>query len=149
MSNLPGWREVVAGMSFYGDPGAGCRILVAEDDPDLRETLVDLLASDQHEVIEAEDGEVALDLLRAIAFKVLLLDLHMPKLDGYGVLSQIEVPPPHVIVYSAFEYYDAERLNERFGAKITAALQKPVPPRVLVSAVQSACVAAPGTAPGA
>lgn len=119
--------------------GVGCRILIAEDDADLRESLVDLLTSDQHEIIEAEDGEMALDLLRVIDFNVLLLDLHMPKLDGYGVLSQIDVPPPQVVVYSAFEYYEPRTLSERFGVKITAALQKPVPPRVLVEAVESAC----------
>jgi DNA-binding response OmpR family regulator len=127
----------------------GCRILVAEDDADLRETLVDMLDSDQHEVIEAEDGEMALQLLKVIDFKVLLLDLHMPKVDGFGVLSQIDVPPPQVIVYSAFEYYDADRLSERFGTRIKAALQKPVHPRVLVATVESACAEASAGSPGA
>jgi len=128
-------------MDGQGGHSVGCRILVAEDDSDLRETLVEMLDSDQHEVIEAEDGEIALELLRVIDFEVLLLDLHMPKVDGFGVLSQIDVPPPRVIVYSAFEYYDLDELSERFGVKITAALQKPVHPRVLVATVESACEA--------
>jgi CheY-like chemotaxis protein len=136
-------------MDLQAAHGVGCRILVAEDDSALRETLVAMLDSDHHEVIEAEDGEIALELLKVIDFKVMLLDLHMPKVDGFGVLSQIDVPPPEVIVYSAFEYYDPDILSERFGTRIVAALQKPVHPRVLVSTVESACAAAPIRAPEA
>lgn len=116
--------------------------MVAEDDAALRETLVAMLESDEHEVIEAEDGEMALELMKVIDFNVLLLDLHMPKVDGLGVLSQIHVSSPRVVVYSALEYYDRVSLCERFGDSITAVLQKPVHPRVLVSTVESACAAA-------
>jgi two-component system, OmpR family, response regulator len=129
-------------MDLQARHDVGCRILVAEDDPALRETLVHMLHSDRHEVIEAEDGEIALELLKVIDFKVLLLDLHMPKVDGLAVLDRInDLARPQVIVYSAFEYYDPESLSERFGDRITAALQKPVHPRVLVSTVEWACAA--------
>src|ERR1700752_3755322 len=78
-----------------------CTILIAEDDEGLRESLTALLRSDEHEILQAGDGEDALRVLQGGAVDVLVLDLHMPKLDGAELLGQIDVPPPEVIIYSA------------------------------------------------
>ncbi|HZU80281.1 MAG TPA: response regulator [Acidimicrobiales bacterium] len=117
----------------------GCRILVAEDDGALRASLVDLLSSDDHQVLQAADGQAAVDLLEEHAFDVLVLDMHMPKLDGLAVLDRIEGAPPRVIVYSAFAYYEQRSLQEQLGWKVVQVLRKPVPPHELISAVESAC----------
>lgn len=116
-----------------------CTILIAEDDEALRESLTALLRSDEHEILQAGDGEDALRVLQGGAVDVLVLDLHMPKLDGAELLGRIDVPPPQVIIYSAFEYFEIDEIERRFGNKISSALRKPVPPRTLISVVEHAC----------
>lgn len=116
-----------------------CRILIAEDDEPLRSSLAELLATDRHQVLEASDGEAALQVLRGGTIDVLVLDLHMPKMNGLELLNSIDVPPPEVIVYSAFEYFDPDELERRLGTKIRESLRKPVSPAVLISAVEAAC----------
>lgn len=120
--------------------GAGdCYILVAEDDESLRSTIAELLRTNQHQVYEASDGEAALQVLRDRPFDVLVLDLHMPKMNGLQLLDTFDFPPPNVIVYSAFEYFDVNDVERRLGTSVRESLQKPVPPDVLISAVEAAC----------
>lgn len=120
--------------------GAGdCYILVAEDDESLRSTIAELLRTNQHQVYEASDGEAALQVLRDRPFDVLVLDLHMPKMNGLQLLDTFDFPPPNVIVYSAFEYFDVNDVERRLGTSVRESLQKPVPPHVLISAVEAAC----------
>jgi len=126
-------------MSNQATAVEGCYILIAEDDEPLRSTLAELLTTDRHHVLEASDGEAALQVLRGGSVDVLVLDLHMPKMNGLELLSSIDVPPPEVIVYSAFEYFDPDDLERRLGTKIRESLRKPVSPAVLISAVESAC----------
>ncbi len=64
------------------------RILVVDDDRSIRETLQAVLQDEGYNVSEAEDGEVALRIMRASKEPlIILLDLRMPVLDGEGVLS--------------------------------------------------------------
>jgi CheY-like chemotaxis protein len=65
------------------------KALIAEDNPVNRELLRELLEGRGWEVEEACDGEAALGMLECTRPDILLLDLGMPKLDGYGVLSKI------------------------------------------------------------
>jgi CheY-like chemotaxis protein len=66
------------------------RILVVDDDRSIRETLQAVLEDEGYSVSEAEDGEVALRILRESKEPmVVLLDLRMPVLDGDGVLSVV------------------------------------------------------------
>ncbi len=67
----------------------GSRILVAEDDPDLRSLLRHALEADGHAVVTAADGREALDLYRADAPDLLLLDVMMPRLSGFEVLREL------------------------------------------------------------
>ena len=65
-------------------------VLVADDDPNLRETVRDILEAEQYGVLEAQNGLEALDLLRSTSPPlVVLLDLQMPQLDGAGVLRVV------------------------------------------------------------
>ena len=63
----------------------GTRILVVEDNPDGRESLVALLVALGYEVAEAEDGVQAVDVARAFAPRLVLLDLGLPGMDGFAV----------------------------------------------------------------
>ena len=62
------------------------RVLVAEDNPLNFELVLDVLKGGGHEVTWAQDGEEAVRLARAGQFDILLVDLHMPKLDGLAVV---------------------------------------------------------------
>ena len=113
-------------------------VLVADDEASLRSSLSAVLQTQGHRVVEAEDGGVALRLLREQDFDVFVLDLHMPKVDGMAVLRQIESPPPFVIVYSAFEFFSQHAVRDEVGAKVYRFMRKPVPPLELIAAVNDA-----------
>jgi CheY-like chemotaxis protein len=66
------------------------RILVADDEADLRELLRTVLAFDDHDITVADDGVEALEQLAAGSFDLLLLDVMMPRRDGWWVLDQVK-----------------------------------------------------------
>jgi DNA-binding response OmpR family regulator len=65
------------------------KILVAEDDANIRMGLVDTLESENYQVMEAENGMKALELFHDNAFDLLLLDIMMPAKNGYDVCQDI------------------------------------------------------------
>ena len=67
----------------------GARLLLADDNKVNRLLLARNLELQGHRVTTAENGRIALDLLRREAFDLLLLDMEMPELDGFGVLEQL------------------------------------------------------------
>ena len=70
------------------------RLLVVEDDADIRETLSELLQEAGYAVESAADGLIALDKLRdAPAPDLVLLDMMLPNLDGHGVLEAMRKTP--------------------------------------------------------
>lgn len=94
--------------------------------------------------MEAADGERALQILRERRVDVLILDLHLPRVDGVTVLHQIGPPPPIVIVHSAFEFYSPDQVGRDVGQRVFRMLRKPVPPPQLLSAVAEAVAALEG-----
>lgn len=114
------------------------KILVAEDEEGLRQTLAEICGLEGHEVLAVEDGEAALAILQREPIDVLLLDLHLPRRDGVSLLQAIDPPPPVVIVYSAFEYYSPTEVAGLVGAKVFRSMRKPVPPAELLGAVSEA-----------
>ena len=81
------------------------KILVVEDEPDIRLNLTTLLNTHGYQTDEAEDGQVALDkLAQGAPFDLMILDLMMPNVDGYGVLEGMSFDRPtplSVIVLTA------------------------------------------------
>lgn len=67
-------------------------VLVIDDQPELRELLLDALR-DESILAEAVGPEEALGALRRLVPKVVLLDVHMPMLDGYAILRYIRSDP--------------------------------------------------------
>ena len=65
------------------------RILVAEDDPNIRRGLIDTLESEGYAVVDASDGEQALDCHRRESFDLVILDVMMPGKSGYDVCREI------------------------------------------------------------
>jgi len=69
------------------------KILVAEDNLANRELIPEILESCGHEVIEAEDGQQALERLKETKPDLVLLDIQMPVLDGYAVIRRLRQIP--------------------------------------------------------
>lgn len=65
------------------------RILVVEDDKGIRALMEDSLADAGYEPLQARNGLEALDILEAKHVDLIILDVMMPKLDGYELLKQI------------------------------------------------------------
>jgi two-component system phosphate regulon response regulator PhoB len=73
--------------------GGGTCVLLVEDEDQLRRVMKDLLEREGYVVAEARDGGQALDQVDRFAPDVIILDLNLPGLDGYSVLSQIRSRP--------------------------------------------------------
>ena len=84
---------------------APIRVLVADDEKNLRELLVRELGRKGHAAVGVADGRAALDRLREEAPEVLLLDMKMPNVEGIDVLRELQgfPEPPQVIVMTGFQ----------------------------------------------
>jgi len=69
------------------------KILIAEDSATIRRLVAARLAADGYDVVEAADGEEALDLARSNRPDLLILDKVMPKLDGFEVVRALREDP--------------------------------------------------------
>jgi CheY-like chemotaxis protein len=108
-------------------------ILVVDDDEDVRTSMAAVLRSVGYTVIEAVDGQSALDTLVSSDVAVILLDLHMTPRDGIWLLEHIEATPV-VVVVSAFALYDEGAVRAQFSHRVAEFLRKPVAsPRLLAS----------------
>jgi CheY-like chemotaxis protein len=108
-------------------------VLLVEDEEPLRRVLRDLLEREGFTVVEAADGVAALDEVDRSAPDVLVLDLNLPRLDGYGVLSHLRARPSTarlpVIVLTAKG--DEENEVRVFETGANDFLTKPFRPRAL------------------
>jgi type II secretory ATPase GspE/PulE/Tfp pilus assembly ATPase PilB-like protein/CheY-like chemotaxis protein len=73
--------------------GQGTKVLLVEDEDQLRRVMKDLLERDGYIVAEARDGVQALDQVDRHAPDIIVLDLNLPGLDGYSVLQQLRSRP--------------------------------------------------------
>ncbi|MEO6811392.1 MAG: response regulator [Isosphaeraceae bacterium] len=101
-------------------------IVLAEDDPDLRALYVATLNRAGYVVIEAADGQAAVEIVRTRQPDLLLLDLWMPTLNGFEVLDTLRYDPCatrlKVVVLSA--QCDADVRFEAFGCGAVGYLVK-------------------------
>ena len=65
------------------------KILIVDDDTDIREMLCSYFYKEGYQIYSAEDGYAALNLLHNKSFSLVLLDIMMPKLDGYATISKM------------------------------------------------------------
>ena len=117
---------------------AGARILLADDDRDCREMYAEFLSHVGHSVVAAADGEEALAYATRFPFDVIILDLALPKLDGYKVLREVRNTEPvndtPVITISAG---DEEMHARAIAAGADLTLAKPCLPAELERAVRA------------
>ncbi|MCG3136027.1 MAG: Transcriptional regulatory protein WalR [Planctomycetes bacterium] len=73
-------------------------VLVVEDDPAIRRGLVDALRFAGYAVTDADDGRAGLDLALGMSPDLVLLDVILPKLDGFAVLAELRRARPQMPV---------------------------------------------------
>ncbi|MEB3883208.1 EAL domain-containing protein [Lyngbya sp. CCY1209] len=96
------------------------KILVIEDEELVRENLVDLLQIEDFQVLEAADGRLGVKLAQEEQPDLILCDVMMPRLDGYGVLSQLRKNPKTAMIPFIFMTALADRTNARKGMELGA-----------------------------
>ncbi|MEM9490325.1 MAG: sigma-54 dependent transcriptional regulator, partial [Myxococcota bacterium] len=102
------------------------RILVVDDEDGIREFIADALEMDDHQVVQASDGEQALRALAGHSFAVLITDLKMPVMNGMELLTRVRTEQPEVeaIVLTAHGTVDNAVEAMKLGA--FDYLQKPI-----------------------
>ncbi len=120
------------------------KILIVDDDPDMRDALTIILESQDYEIVTAQDGLEALAALRAEKPDLMLLDLLMPKMDGFAVLKELQDGRwakyrniPIVVLSSVREEASRRRyeLETALELKVDDYVEKPVSPDVLLKRV--------------
>ena len=112
------------------------KILVVDDDPQVREVMAELLESAGYSVSRAKSGREAIESLHRGRFDVMVLDLEMPDLDGFDVLkvTRSEFTGLKVLVVSGYLDGGLLKAAECLGAAAT--LNKTQAPRSLVKMVR-------------
>jgi len=72
----------------------GLKILMADDEPEVLELMAKKIAQNGYDVIEAHDGQEAWEKIQTESPDVVLLDLNMPKMNGFEVLKALRDHPP-------------------------------------------------------
>ena len=120
------------------------KILVVDDDPDILDALTMILESRGYHTITARDGIEALAKIEAEKPDLMILDLLMPKMDGFAVYKELQDPKwskhkemPILILTSVREEASRRRYELETGVEldIDDYVEKPFPPDVLLERV--------------
>ena len=116
----------------------GLRILVADDNEDAADTLGTLLEIEGHDVRMAYDGQQAVDMAAASEPEVAILDIEMPRLNGFEAAARIRALSPNTRLIALTAYTDAGSVARGFAAGFVRHLAKPVELATLRAAIKSA-----------
>jgi DNA-binding response OmpR family regulator len=121
------------------------KILVVDDDPDIQEAISAVLEAHAHQVITARDGEEGLSKLKEERPDLMILDLLMPRMDGFAVLKELQDPRrskysniPVLILTSVREDVSRRRYELETGLELNVDdyVEKPIDPHTLVERVE-------------
>lgn len=124
--------------------GTSAKILVVDDDPDMREALQIILESADHTVVTAEDGVQCLAKLKEEQPDLLILDLLMPRMDGFEVCKALKDPRhakygsmPIIILSSVREDVSQRRYELETGVQLDVDdyVEKPIESATLLERV--------------
>jgi DNA-binding NarL/FixJ family response regulator len=115
------------------------RILVIEDEPEMRRNITTLLRYHDYEPIAAANGREGVEAARRERPDLILCDVMMPELDGYGVLQALQSEPALARIPFIFLTAKGEKNDLRSGMDLGADdyLTKPVANAELVSAIEA------------
>ncbi|MBI2831440.1 MAG: response regulator [Chloroflexi bacterium] len=149
--NLPKTTTKVQGKEEEDLSLAGASILVADDDPQMRKVTSLVLESQGYKVRVASDGEEALARIAEEKPDLLILDLLMPKMDGFEVLKRLDeqagpggnqIP---ILIFSAVREESSKRryeLETNTSLSFADYIEKPVSPPILIQRVEKILKAA-------
>jgi CheY-like chemotaxis protein len=102
------------------------RVLVADDDQSIRQLVSTIVRRERLDVDSAADGLEAVEFLKKNDYAVVLLDLMMPRLDGFGVVEWMRANPPVIkpIIIVITAYAD-QRFKEVDSELVSGVLRKP------------------------
>jgi len=121
------------------------KILVVDDDPDILDALTMILESQDYIVVTAKNGVEGLANLKAEMPDLMILDLLMPKMDGFRVLKELQDPRwskygsiPILILTSVREEASRRRYELETGLELGVDdyIEKPMPPELLLERVR-------------
>jgi CheY-like chemotaxis protein len=112
------------------------RILVVDDESSLRATLSAQLKGEGYSVSSAEDGHIAIEMLHSQYFDLILLDLKMPNVDGYEVLSYVKKKHPTTKVIILTGYADLKNALDSKGLGADCFVGKPFDRADLFSTIE-------------
>ena len=117
--------------------GAGCRVLIIEDNVDAGDTLKAFLDIEGHEVSIAQDGQAGLDMLLKGRFDVVVCDIGLPGMDGLEVMTRLRASgmAPQPVSIGLSGYGQAEDRARAVQAGFDHYLVKPVNPDALLALV--------------
>jgi len=115
------------------------KILIIEDEPEMRRNLTTILRLEKFQPIAAADGRIGIELARKEAPDLILCDVMMPEVDGYGVITALRSDPATVTIPFIFLTAKGEKPDIRAGMNMGADdyLTKPVPKADLLGAIRS------------
>src|SRR5205809_7738008 len=115
------------------------KILVIEDEPEMRRNITALLRFKQYEPIAAENGSRGVEMARRERPDLILCDVMMPELDGYGVLRALQADARLACIPFIFLTAKGEKDDLRSGMNLGADdyLTKPVANNELVQAIEA------------
>ena len=115
------------------------KILVIEDQPQMRKNIAFILEMENFQVFAAENGRQGLDLARKNKPDLVICDVMMPELDGYGVLTELRAAPATATLPFIFLTAKGDKRDLRRGMNLGADdyLTKPVLREDLLEAVRT------------
>lgn len=113
------------------------KILIAEDERDIRDLIDFTLSYNGYEVLTASNGEEAIELVHQEMPDLILLDVRMPRMDGYEVCKQLKSNPLTTTIPVAFLSAKGQEAEVDAGLQLGAEayILKPFSPNDLVSQV--------------
>ena len=120
------------------------KILVVDDDPDILDAVTMILESQGHKVVTARDGVEGLAALKAENPDLMILDLMMPKMDGFAVCKELQDPRwskyksiPILVLTSVREEASRRRYELETGLELDVDdyVEKPMAPDILLERV--------------
>lgn len=123
------------------------KILVVDDESRMRKLIRDFLVKSGYEVLEAEDGEEAVDIFFTVKnIALIILDVMMPKMDGWQACREIRKQSGVPIIMLTAKSGEADELKG-FELGVDEYISKPFSPKILVARVEAVLRRSNGTTP--
>ena len=116
---------------------ASCRVLVADDSDFLRMMVNQILSAKQYTVLEAKDGGECMDVLMKEHVDMLILDIHMPVLDGFEVLTKVREHYPNLPVVMLTAACDEKSVQKTRELGASSYVIKPFSADVLLEHIRN------------